>query len=96
MRIILSLLLIIVALPVYAAPFYSTKPYALSADDKAALGRVEGYLSGIHTISAEFTQAAPSGDISSGKFYLQRPGKLRMEYSPPTPVLMVTSGSDIV
>ncbi len=99
MRFILSFLLIFsLALPVCAAEHmlaFSTKPYALNDEDKAALKRIENYLSGIHTLSAEFTQAAPNGDISAGKFYLSRPGKLRMEYAPPTPVLMVASGNDI-
>ena len=84
MRILLFLLMF-VCTPVFA-----------SESNKAIIDRVEAYLSGIHTIDAEFIQAAPNGDITSGKFYLERPGKLRMEYAPPTPVLMVTSGSNIV
>ena len=75
--------------------FFCT-PILASEPNKATIARVENYLSNIHTIEAEFIQAAPNGDITSGKFYLQRPGKLRMEYAPPTPVLMVTSGSNIV
>ena len=85
--------------PAFAAPVkltYSITPHKLSAKDKEDLARVEEYLSGIHSISTDFIQSAPSGDITNGKFYLQRPGRLRMEYNPPTPVLMVTSGSDIV
>ncbi len=85
--------------PAMAAPLklpYSVKPYTESSKDKDTLARVEGYLSGIHTISTDFLQSAPSGAVTTGKFFLERPGKLRMEYSPPTPVLMVTSGSDIV
>jgi outer membrane lipoprotein-sorting protein len=75
---------------------YSVTPYSVSLHDREMLTRVEQYLTGIHSISSEFLQTSPSGDITNGKFYLQRPGKLRMEYNPPTPVLMVTSGSDIV
>lgn len=71
-------------------------PYKMSAADKAALERVETYLSGIHRVSAEFIQSDPNGSISTGKFYLERPGKLRMEYAPPTPVLMVATGGYII
>jgi outer membrane lipoprotein-sorting protein len=97
----LSLLavLLLSCCPALAAPLklpYSTTPYHLAAKDKETLTRVEQYLSDIHSISSEFLQSAPSGDITGGRFYLQRPGKLRMEYNPPTPILMVTSGSDIV
>jgi outer membrane lipoprotein-sorting protein len=92
-------LLIGIGISAHAAPVklpYSVEAYDLSHKDKGTLARVETYLSDIHTISSEFVQSAPSGDISTGSFYLERPGKLRMEYKPPTPVLMVTSGSDIV
>ena len=74
----------------------SVKPYPLTPNDKILLGNIENYLSSIHTISAEFLQASPNGDMASGKFYLERPGKLRLEYAPPTPVLMVTDGSTII
>jgi len=74
----------------------SPKAYILKESDKVIIAKIENYLSGVNTISSEFIQAAPSGDISTGKFYLKRPGKLRMEYAPPVPVLMITSGSNIV
>lgn len=58
--------------------------------------RIENYLSGISTIVADFTQAAPDGSISTGKFFLQRPGKMRWQYHPPTPVLMVADGKEFI
>jgi outer membrane lipoprotein-sorting protein len=96
---ILIALLFCASAPAFAAPLklpYSITPYNVTAKDRETLGRVEAYLSSIHSISTDFIQAAPNGTITTGKFYLQRPGKLRMQYNPPTPVLMVTSGSDIV
>lgn len=94
MRFLISLIaLLLCSQPVLAD---GVKPYKLTDSDKTTLVHVEKYLSGIHTLSADFIQAAPNGDITSGKFCLQRPGKLRMEYDPPTPVLMVTSGNYIV
>jgi len=100
MRFIVCLLVIFFSFhSVYAAPVrlpYSVKAYSLTPTDHQTITRVEYYLSDIHSISSQFIQVAPNGDVSTGKFYLQRPGKLRMEYNPPTPVLMVTSGGDIV
>src|SRR5262249_10822638 len=90
-------ILLFISLPLQAASLklpYSVKPYDLTYSDRQTISRIEGYLSGIETISSEFIQFAPNGDVTNGKFYLKRPGKLRMEYNPPTPVLMVTSGSD--
>ena len=79
-----------------AKPAFPTTPYPLTQSDRDALAQIERYLTSVHTISAEFIQAAPSGDVSTGDFYLQRPGRLRMEYRPPTPVTMVASHGDIV
>lgn len=71
-------------------------PAVLSTQDKAQLARIEGYLSAIKSISSHFSQVSPDGGISSGKFYLQRPGKMRMEYDPPVPVLVVTNKDNLV
>ena len=58
--------------------------------------RLENYLSGITTITSDFSQAAPDGSISAGRFYLQRPNKMRWEYKPPVPILMVANGLELV
>ena len=34
---------------------------------------------------------APNGAISTGKVYLQRPGKLRFDYDPPSQILIVAT-----
>ena len=67
-------------------------PPAHAESRVSALSRVESYLSGITTIVADFNQVAPNGDLTSGKFYLKRPKQMRWQYSPPTPILMVTRG----
>lgn len=58
--------------------------------------KVEQYLSGLTTITSEFTQVAPDGSLVTGKFFLERPGRMRWQYNPPTPILMVGNGSDLV
>lgn len=65
-----------------------------AAESRATvLSRVEQYLSNISTIVSDFSQVAPDGQITSGKFYLKRPQQMRWQYNPPTPILMVTRGS---
>jgi outer membrane lipoprotein-sorting protein len=59
----------------------------------ADIARVENYLSGITSITADFNQADARGGVAGGKFYLQRPGKMRWEYAPPTPILIVCDGT---
>ncbi|MFN8930408.1 MAG: LolA family protein [Alphaproteobacteria bacterium] len=70
---------------------------ALAADTRARdIARVEAYLSSLTTLQAEFTQIAPDGSVTGGKFYLKRPGRMRWEYAPPSKVLLISSGEDIV
>lgn len=65
----------------------------LSFRDRQDIRRIEAYLNGIRTLSADFIQVAPDGSISRGRFYLKRPGRLRFEYEPPAPVLVVADGT---
>ncbi|MFO1241828.1 MAG: outer membrane lipoprotein carrier protein LolA [Rickettsiales bacterium] len=57
------------------------------------LTQVEAYLNGLTTIQADFVQIAPGGNLSTGKFFLKRPGKMRWQYDPPVPVLLISNGS---
>lgn len=57
--------------------------------DKAEIARIEAYLNGISTLRSRFLQENSDGSISEGVLYLQRPGKLRLEYDPPDPYLLL-------
>lgn len=59
--------------------------------DDAVVARLIDYLEGVDTLAGDFTQIAPSGGVSAGRFYLRRPGLLRFEYDPPTPLLIVAN-----
>lgn len=59
------------------------------------ISQIEYYLAGIRNITASFTQTSEEGEVSRGKFYLQRPGKMRWEYAPPTPILMVANAGTL-
>jgi outer membrane lipoprotein-sorting protein len=52
----------------------------------------EEYLSELESMAANFSQTDPNGVVSTGKFFLKRPKQMRWQYSPPTPILMVTRG----
>jgi outer membrane lipoprotein-sorting protein len=66
------------------------------AKNKTTIERVEKYLSGLTTVVSDFNQVAPDGSLANGKFFMQRPGKMRWQYNPPTPVLMVSDGDNLV
>lgn len=68
----------------------------LSEQDRADITRIETYLNDIRTLSARFMQVSDSGGTAEGKLYLSRPGKLRLEYDPPVPILMVANGGFLI
>ena len=85
--------------PAYAGTAESADiflPAAVIEKNKTTITRIEQYLTEITTLTSEFTQAAPDGSIATGKFFLQRPGKMRWQYNPPTPILMVANGRELV
>jgi outer membrane lipoprotein-sorting protein len=79
--------------PAAAAP---PKPAQLNDQDRADIGRIEAYLNQLRTATASFLQLADNGGVARGKFFLSRPGKMRFEYDPPTPILMVSTGGSLV
>ena len=58
----------------------------------ADLDRIERYLNNLQTIQSKFVQNNPDGSFARGKLYLQRPGRMRFEYDPPDPYLIITHG----
>ncbi len=59
---------------------------------QADLIRISNYLNGISTMEGSFVQVGPDGDLSEGQFYMRRPGRIRFEYDPPNPTLIVADG----
>ena len=43
-----------------------------------------------------FVQIGPDGGRTEGTFYLQKPGRIRFEYNPPSPIDIISDGSSVV
>ncbi|MGQ0742435.1 MAG: LolA family protein [Alphaproteobacteria bacterium] len=67
----------------------------LTAAQKADLKRVSDYVNAIRTLKGDFMQVNPDGSVWEGTFYLSKPGKMRFEYRPPAPHLIVADGSTL-
>ncbi len=67
----------------------------LSADDKALEDKAGAYLQGLGSAQGRFVQTDARGQVSQGTFYLQRPGKIRFEYDPPAPLIVVADGYNV-
>jgi outer membrane lipoprotein-sorting protein len=62
---------------------------------KAEAARVSAYLSSLQTLVGNFVQVGPDGSKTKGDFYIQKPGKVRFEYDPPTPTEIIADGSSL-
>ncbi|HVZ06949.1 LolA family protein [Rhodopila sp.] len=63
----------------------------LTPQQQADIARVEAYLNGIKTLQAHFFQVAGDGGTSQGTAWLERPGRMRFQYDPPAPYLLIAS-----
>ena len=68
----------------------------LSPDQSAAVRRAVGYLNGITTLEARFIQVSSNGAYAEGRMIIQRPGRLRFDYDPPHPVLIIANGLSLL
>tara|TARA_R110000772_G_scaffold73216_8_gene159944 strand:+ start:5918 stop:6577 length:660 start_codon:yes stop_codon:yes gene_type:complete len=64
----------------------------LSAQQQSLVRRVETYLNGITTLQSTFFQQASTNEFAEGQIFLSRPGKMRIEYKAPNPILIVATG----
>jgi outer membrane lipoprotein-sorting protein len=81
------------AVPMHPHP---ARAQAAATADQAELARIQAYLNGLRTLKAHFVQVAPNGAISQGTAWLDRPGRMRFEYAPPSPLLLVAGHGLVV
>ena len=62
---------------------------ALTPQDNADLQRIAAYLDSIRTMYAKFRQVASGGAVGTGQLWMARPGRMRFEYDPPSPILLL-------
>ncbi len=63
---------------------------------QALVERVNAYLSNIQTLVGDFVQVGPDGARTEGQFYIQKPGKVRFEYKPPSRIDVIADGQSVV
>lgn len=73
---------------------FARKPVgiALNPEDQKDVARIEDYLNSLTSVEAKFQQYSVNQGLAFGKIYLRRPGRLRVEYDPPSKVLLVADG----
>lgn len=64
----------------------------LTSQDIKDLRRIENYLNEIKSMQSNFLQVSSNGSVATGVFLMSRPGKIRFEYDPPSPILLIADG----
>ncbi len=85
------------ASPVAPTPQPAAQPAGQSAPNapKPTVERVNAYFNGISGLIADFVQTGPDGRRYDGKLYILRPGKMKFEYRPPSPLEIISDGRTV-
>lgn len=80
----LASLIAAAAVALAATPVWPALPGA-----SEPIARVEAYLNSIDTLRSSFVQINPDGGQVTGEMYYARPDKMRLQYDPPSGVVIV-------
>ncbi|AMS39960.1 MULTISPECIES: outer membrane lipoprotein carrier protein LolA [Aminobacter] len=68
----------------------------VQAQGSDAAQRIADHFSSVRSMSGEFVQFGPRGEQTGGKFFLQRPGKIRFNYEAPSNFKVISDGQSVV
>lgn len=81
--------------PAVAAPSGPVS-VVLSPQDRVLLGKIEQELNRQSSFEAHIRQVDAAGKIETGTVWMQRPGRMRLVYDPPSPLLLVAAEGKVV
>jgi outer membrane lipoprotein-sorting protein len=62
----------------------------------ATAQKIADHFASIRSMSGEFVQFGPKGEQTGGKFFIQRPGKIRFNYESPSAYRVIADGNNVV
>ncbi|WP_162129842.1 LolA family protein [Nitratireductor aquibiodomus] len=83
-----------IAIAAMAMAAFSFAPIAAQAAQSA--DQIAAHFSSVRTMMGEFVQFGPRGEQTGGKFYIERPGKIRFDYEEPSGFRVTSDGSSVV
>ncbi|MHA6685963.1 outer membrane lipoprotein carrier protein LolA [Mesorhizobium sp. A556] len=83
-----------------AAAMNAVPGFRLLAQAQAAVPvaaqKVADHFSSVKTMTGEFVQFGPKGEQTGGKFYLERPGRIRFNYDGSSKFQVISDGQSVV
>jgi len=72
---------------------FGVPPSVITGEDRdQIIQKVQDNLNAVRSLKATFVQRGPEGNVDEGTIYIERPGKIRFEYSNDNPILVVSNG----
>jgi outer membrane lipoprotein-sorting protein len=79
-----------------AAGLSVLSPASASAQASGTAQKIADHFASVKTMMGEFVQFGPRGEQTGGKFYIDRPGKIRFNYEDPSPMRVIADGKSVV
>ena len=67
----------------------------IGPEQEEAVKRINAYFNSITNLQGSFEQVDPNNKRTTGRFYVQRPGKIRFDYAPPSALRIVADGHSL-
>jgi len=80
---------------VFGCIVFSPLLNAHAASKQETIKAISEQFSSVPSMTGEFVQFGPKGEQTGGKFYIQRPGKIRFNYEDPSPIRIISNGQTV-
>jgi outer membrane lipoprotein-sorting protein len=87
---------LLLASPLLLLPELARAQALPKADQGAVVAAVGRAVNAITRLQGRFIQTNPDMTNVGGRFWLQRPGKVRFEYDAPSPLLLISDGTNVI
>ena len=85
----------VVAACVATAGSLAGAPARAEALSSSKAQQIADHFSSIKTMTGDFEQIGPTGQQTGGKFFIDRPGKIRFNYDATSPLKVISNGSSV-
>jgi len=84
------------AFVIAAAAAATILPVTQASAQGADAQKIADHFAGVRTMTGEFVQFGPKGEQTGGKFFIERPGKIRFNYEEPSNFRVIADGQSVV